>query len=32
MAKTEIPQTGWFGIFSDPTGNKVALFTSMPQR
>ena len=27
--KTEIPHTGWFGIFTDPTGNRVALFTSM---
>ena len=29
LTKTEIPQTGWFGIFTDPTGNHVALFTSM---
>lgn len=27
--KTEIPQTGWFGIFQDPTGNILALYTSM---
>ena len=27
--KTEIPNVGWFGIFSDPTGNRIALFTSM---
>jgi predicted enzyme related to lactoylglutathione lyase len=27
--KMEIPGTGWFGIFKDPTGNKVALYTSM---
>jgi hypothetical protein len=26
--KTEIPGEGWFGIFSDPTGNKLALFTT----
>ena len=26
--KTEIPQTGWFGIFQDPTGNVLALYTS----
>jgi len=26
--KAEIAGTGWFGIFKDPTGNKVALFTS----
>jgi predicted enzyme related to lactoylglutathione lyase len=30
VPKTEIPQTGWFGVFKDPTGNKVALYTSMP--
>ena len=29
MPETEIPHTGWFGIFTDPTGNRVALFTSM---
>lgn len=27
--KTEIPGTGWFGIFKDPTGNTLALYTSM---
>ncbi len=27
--KTEIPHTGWFAIFADPTGNRIALFTSM---
>ena len=27
--KTEIPQTGWFGVFKDPTGNSIALYTSM---
>ena len=27
--KMEIPQTGWFGIFRDPTGNQIALYTSM---
>jgi len=26
--KTEIPQTGWFGVFQDPTGNVLALYTS----
>jgi predicted enzyme related to lactoylglutathione lyase len=26
--KTEIPGIGWFGIFQDPTGNRIALFTS----
>ena len=28
IPKTEIPNVGWFGWFTDPTGNKVALFTS----
>ncbi len=28
--KMEIPKTGWFGIFTDPTGNTVALYTEMP--
>ncbi len=27
--KTEIPQMGWFGIFQDPTGNTIGLYTSM---
>jgi predicted enzyme related to lactoylglutathione lyase len=27
--KTEIPGIGWFGMFKDPTGNILALFTSM---
>ena len=27
--KAEIPQTGWFGIFQDPTGNAIGLYTSM---
>jgi predicted enzyme related to lactoylglutathione lyase len=26
--KTEIPGTGWFGQFRDPTGNLLALYTS----
>ena len=29
MPKTEIPGVGWFGIFMDPTGNRVGLYTSM---
>jgi len=29
--KTEIPNTGWFAIFTDPTGNTIALFTNMEQ-
>ena len=27
--KAEIPQTGWFGVFQDPTGNVLGLYTSM---
>ena len=26
--KTEIPGTGWYGVFKDPTGNVLALYTS----
>jgi len=29
--KTEIPNTGWFGFFSDPTGNLVGLYTPLQQ-
>lgn len=27
--KMEIPTVGWFGVFKDPTGNTIALYTSM---
>jgi uncharacterized protein len=27
--KTEIPQVGWFALFKDPTGNTLAVYTSM---
>lgn len=27
--KTEIPGFGWFGIFKDPTGNVLGLYTDM---
>jgi len=27
--KTEIPNTGWFGVFKDPTGNAIGIYTSM---
>lgn len=27
LPKTEIPNIGWFGVFRDPTGNKVGLYT-----
>jgi predicted enzyme related to lactoylglutathione lyase len=30
MPKTEIPGIGWFAFFSDPTGNKLGLYTAMP--
>ncbi|UCD97607.1 MAG: VOC family protein [Chloroflexota bacterium] len=29
MPKTEIPETGWVGLFSDPTGNIVGLYTPL---
>ncbi len=29
VPKTEIPNIGWFGFFTDPTGNRVGLFTGM---
>jgi predicted enzyme related to lactoylglutathione lyase len=31
QAKTEIPGTGWFAFFADPTGNRVGLFTGRGQ-
>jgi predicted enzyme related to lactoylglutathione lyase len=31
QSKTEIPNTGWFAIFSDPTGNRLALYTPLNQ-
>jgi predicted enzyme related to lactoylglutathione lyase len=27
--KDEIPTIGWFGMFKDPSGNTIALYTSM---
>ena len=27
--KVEIPGTGWYGVFQDPTGNVLAVYTSM---
>lgn len=30
--KTEIPGTGWYAIFADPSGNRIALFTNLPQQ
>jgi predicted enzyme related to lactoylglutathione lyase len=29
VPKTEIPNVGWFALFTDPTGNVVGLFTGM---
>jgi len=29
MPKTEIPNTGWFALFSDPTGNIIGLYSGM---
>lgn len=26
IPKTEIPNTGWFGVFQDPAGNRLGLF------
>ena len=31
-AKTEIPNIGWWGVFRDPSGNSVALFTELPSQ
>ena len=31
VPKSEIPNTGWFALFSDPTGNQVALYKGMQQ-
>ncbi len=27
--KQEIPNIGWWGVFKDPTGNKIALYTAL---
>jgi len=32
VRKTEIPGMGWFAIFSDPTGNKLGLYTATPMQ
>jgi len=29
--KTEIPGMGWWGMFTDPTGNKIGVYTSSAQ-
>ena len=28
QGKTEIPNIGWYGIFKDPSGNRIGLYTS----
>ena len=30
VPKTEIPGIGWYAIFTDPAGARMALFTGMP--
>jgi len=32
LPKTEIPGIGWFAIFTDQTGNRLALFTARDQQ
>ena len=27
LGKTEIPGRGWYALFADPTGNRMALYT-----
>ncbi len=29
MPKSEIPQVGWYGVFTDPTGNMIALYSDL---
>lgn len=29
LPKTEIPHVGWWGVFTDPTGNRIGLFTGI---
>jgi predicted enzyme related to lactoylglutathione lyase len=31
QSKTEIPHVGWWAVFTDPTGNHMALFTALPR-
>jgi predicted enzyme related to lactoylglutathione lyase len=30
MPKSEIPNMGWYALFSDPTGNRIGLWTNAP--
>ena len=32
VPKTEIPNMGWFAFFTDPTGNRIGLFSGMGQQ
>ena len=29
VPKTEIPMTGWFALFADPSGNTIGLYTRL---
>lgn len=31
LAKTEIPHVGWWAVFTDPSGNRLGLFTAAPR-
>ena len=31
LPKTEIPHVGWWAVFTDPSGNHLALFTPVPR-
>jgi uncharacterized protein len=31
LGKTEIPHVGWWAAFSDPSGNRMGLFTNLPR-
>jgi predicted enzyme related to lactoylglutathione lyase len=31
LPRTEIPHVGWYAVFTDPTGNRVALYTAQSQ-
>jgi len=31
VPKSEIPGTGWFAVFQDPTGSSMAFYQSMPE-
>ena len=32
VPKTEIPNIGWYAVFTDPTGNRVGLYTGTGQQ